>query len=173
MKKTKLLVLGSLMACMSALFQIVPVFLSEAFVIVTIFSAVPIFLISFIHPKTGFAVYLASFMLISFFSVHEALLFLFTNGPVGLSLGSCSHYTARKLIAISISSVILTCCLGILNYLIGIPVFGVALPGSIWIQFMIIIAFSFIFNFIFFKLCRIILKRTSGFLINLGHTEQF
>jgi hypothetical protein len=156
--------LGGLMACTAALIQTVPVFLSEAFVLVTIFSAVPIFLISLIHPKTGLAVVLASFLLIVAFSAHEALLFLFTNGPAGFTLGCCSHYTGRVLLIVCVSAVVLSGCLGILNYLIGISVFGVAMPGTLAVQLLIIFVFSFSYSFLFYRLCRAVLKRINKFL---------
>lgn len=75
-----------------------------------------------------------------FFSIHEGLLFLCTNGIVGLSLGICSFYINRKSIIWIISSVILTTVLSIVNYGIGIPVFGGWIPGKIVIQLVILLS---------------------------------
>lgn len=165
-KTAKLPALGSLMACAAVLIQITPVFLSEAFVFITMFSAIPIFIVSYIHPKTGFTAALASFLLIAAFSAHEALLFLFTNGPAGFTLGCCCHFIGRMLPAICISASALAGCLCILNFFIGVPVFGADLPGTLAIQLLIIFAFSFVYCFLFYRLCKSILKRIDRFLID-------
>lgn len=67
MNKTKILVTGGLLACLAALFQIVPAALSEAFVILTLFSALPIYLICRMNIRIGLAACIASFILISLF----------------------------------------------------------------------------------------------------------
>lgn len=145
------------MTCISAIFQILPVFLTEAAVILTVFSAVPIYIISRINPKVGFLTVAASFLIVSFFSFHEAGLFLFTNAPVGFSLGLFSYYTQRASFIVPMSSIILTCCLCILNFLIGIPIFGVPMPGeTIIFQISVILVFTLIYNFLFYKLCNLV-----------------
>lgn len=53
MQNTKTIVLGGLLACLAALFQVLPLFLSEAFVILTIFSSIPIYIICKINPRIG------------------------------------------------------------------------------------------------------------------------
>jgi predicted Abi (CAAX) family protease len=159
-KNLNVIVLGGLMTCLSAIFQILPVFLSEAAVIITVFSSVPIYIIARINPKVGFLAVAASFFLVSFFSLHEAGLFLFTNAPVGFSLGFFNYHTQRTSIIILMSSIILTFSLCILNFLIGIPVFGIPIPGeTMSLQVSFILVFSIIYNFLFCKLCNSIYKR--------------
>lgn len=165
MKNTNILVFGSLMACIASLFQILPVFLTEAFILMTVFSAVPIYIITRMSLKVGFLTFVASFLLVSFFSVHEALIFIFTNGSVGLSLGCTSYYTKRKFIIVLISAALLTWSLCILNFFIGIPVFGTDLPGTVSFQMFTILVFSIIYNFLFLKLCNSIFNRLSFFAI--------
>lgn len=159
MYKTKLMVLGGLMSCIAALFQILPVFLSEAFIILTIFSSMPIYVICRIHPKIGITAAMVSFILISFLSTHEALLFIFTNAPIGISLGSLSHFNSKQLIVVSLTSIILSCSLCILNFIIGIPIFGAQIPGILLIQILIISIFSLIYSFIYFYFSQIIYSK--------------
>ena len=150
MINTKNVVIGALFAVIAALLQIIPVVFSEVFVFLTIFSAVPIYIVSRINPKAGVLSYLVASMLIMFLSVHEGLFFLCTNGVVGMSLGICSYYTKIKAIIWFLSSFALTITLSIMNFGIGIPVFGSKLPGGILIQIMIIFLVSAIYNILYY-----------------------
>lgn len=163
MYKTKILVLGALMACISAIFQILPVFLSEAFALLTIFSAIPIYIISRMNPKIGISTAIISFIIISFFSIHEAILFVFTNGTAGAALGCFAYFTNKKAITLPSSAVILSCTLCFVNFAIGIPVFGAPIPGNHLIQVLIIFAFSLVYCFIYSFLCEFIFKKLRRF----------
>lgn len=140
--KTKTIAIASLLAAMAALFQLMPVFFSEVFLFLTIFGAIPIYIISRIDPKAGILSYFVAGMIVMGLSIHEGLFFLCTNGIVGLSLGICNFYTNRKLIIWLLSSISLTIALGIMNYGIGIPIFGINIPGFMIIQIGIIFLVS-------------------------------
>ena len=53
MSRTKLIVLGALFTSLAVIFQMVPVVFSKAFVLVTMLSAIPIYLTAKMDPKTG------------------------------------------------------------------------------------------------------------------------
>lgn len=159
MNKTRTLVLGGLMACLAALFQCLPVFLTEAFVILTMLSALPIYIISKIEPRIGMVALIVSFILIAFFSTHEALFFICTNGPVGAALGILSRHENKLWVVLSGSSFVMTISLCVMNFLIGIPIFGAPIPGTLIIQLLILIVFSVIYTFFYFYFCRIIFNK--------------
>ncbi len=150
MINTKTLVIGAFLAVISALLQITPVIFSEMFVFVTVFSALPIYIISRISPKTGVLAYFSASLLIIMISTHEGLFFLCTNGIVGLLLGGCCHYTNKKILIWSISASSLAAALGVINYGIGIPVFGTSLPGTVIIQVLTLLFFSALYNIIYY-----------------------
>jgi len=91
-------------------------------------------------------------------SVHEGLFFLCTNGIIGISLGICSFYKKSKAITWVLSSLMLTITLSIMNYGIGIPVFGSKIPGSLAIQIAIIFAVSAIYNIFYYYFSSFIFK---------------
>ena len=172
MNRTKMIVLGAFMATIAALFQAAPVLLSEVAVILTIFSDLPIYIAARIKPSTGVLSYLVAAFLIMLISTHESLFFLCTNGVVGLSLGICYYYIknhqlrrcflivySKKLITMMISSIVLTISLSFMNYGIGIPVFGVTLPGPVGLQLTILFLFSLLYNFIYSSFMDFIYKR--------------
>ena len=148
--ETKTIVIGALFAVITALFQVIPVLFSEVFIFLTIFSAVPIFIVSRINPKTGFLSYIVASILVMLISTHEGLFFLCTNGVIGLSLGVCGYYTNRKTIIYIISSLTLTFALSIMNYGIGIPVLGTKIPGGMIIQLAILFALSLACNIFYY-----------------------
>lgn len=163
MYKTKILVLGAMMACISAAFQTLPVFLSEAFIILTAFSAIPVYIISRMNPKIGISTAITSFIIIGFFSLHESMLFIFTNGTIGVSLGCFTYYTSKRTIIIPASAVILSATLSIANFAIGIPIFGAPIPATQLIQILIIIAFALCYCIMYSFLCEFIFKKLKRF----------
>lgn len=144
--KTKILVIASLLSAIAALFQLIPVIFSEAFLLLTVFSAIPIYIVSRINYKAGILSYFAASLIIMTLSVHESLFFLCTNGIVGLSLGIFSGFFNKRFIICLFSSLILTTSLSILNYGIGIPVLGMKIPGTIINQISILLLFSFVYS---------------------------
>lgn len=150
MLNTKTVLIGALLAAIAAIFQLIPVLFSEIFVFLTIFSAVPIYIVSRINPKAGVLSYFVASMLVMLLSIHEGLFFLCTNGIIGISLGICSYYTKKKAVSWFLSSLLLTTALSIMNYVIGIPVFGIKIPGGMIIQLLIIFLFSMIYNIFYY-----------------------
>ncbi len=165
MQSTKTIVLAGLLACLASLFQLLPLFLSEAFVILTIFSSIPIYIICRISPKIGIYAVITSFILISLLSPHEGLFFICTNGPVGASLGCFSHYVSNKQIIIFVSSIILSCTLCIMNFIIGIPIFGTPLSGALIIQVFLIIVISYMYTYVYWYFSQLIYKRIKNFIL--------
>ncbi|MBH1941860.1 hypothetical protein I5677_13235 [Mobilitalea sibirica] len=145
MNRTKMIVFGALMAALAAIIQSLPALLTEAVIFITIFSSIPIYIIARIKPTVGVLSYLVAAFLVMLISLHEALFFLFSNGVVGLSLGSCSYFMIRKLLLAVLSALMLTLSLCIINYGIGIMVFGSELPGALIVQIIIIFVFSCIY----------------------------
>ncbi|MBB6214320.1 hypothetical protein HNQ80_000389 [Anaerosolibacter carboniphilus] len=141
--------LGGFLVSISIVFQLIPVILGEIFILATILSALPIFILAKINPRTGFIGFIVAGILILSFNSHEGLFFLFTNGPVGLSLGTLSCYSkVRRCISIR-AGFILASTLSIMNFIIGIPVLLISIPGTLLIQISILIIFSIFYCFIY------------------------
>lgn len=161
--KTKTIIVGASLAGLAALFQLIPVITSEAFVLLTVFSALPIYIIARIDAKAGSLAYLVAASIVTLFSLHEGLFFLCTNGVVGLSLGISNHYLRNKTTIYVIASFILAAALIIMNFIIGIPVFGVKLPISPFAQLIIMLAFSLVYSAIYYNFANFIFKILSRY----------
>ncbi len=172
MNRTKIIVIGALMAAIAAIFQSIPAYLSEVFALLTAFSAIPIYTAARTNPVAGVLSYFTATILILFVSTHEALFFLFTNGIVGVSLGVCCYFKLKKIITLAASSVALTIALCIMNYGIGIPVLGIRIPGIIIVQFVILLLFSLIYNFIYLIFADLVYKKIkSSGITDIGSSE--
>jgi hypothetical protein len=159
MDKTRAIAFGGIMTCTAVLLQCLPVFLTEAFVILTMLSALPIYIVTRIDSKTGIAALIASFILISLFSTHEALFFIFTNGPIGVVLGTLSCFKKKKSVVVLEASLVMTFTISIMNFLIGIPIFGTPIPGNLIIQIIILIMFSIVYSTLYLYFCEIVFNK--------------
>lgn len=147
------------MAALAAILQAAPVFLTEAAVLLTIFSALPIYISARLNPVTGVLSYLAAFFVIMLLSSHEALFFLCTNGVVGLGLGCLRYVKQKRTVTILLNSIALTVSLSIMNYGIGIPVFGTAIPGGWQLQLLLLYLFSAVYSLIYLLFAEFICSR--------------
>jgi len=157
---------GGLLICLSSMLQLLPTSFGEIFVIFTIFSAIPIYILSKLNPRVGLLGYIIAGTLIFSFNAHEGLFFLFTNGVVGFSLGAFNYRLKSKVLISLFSGIVLTLSLTLVNFIIGIPVLGVNLPGNLLIQISILMFFSLVYCFIYLFLANFIynyLKRCYPF----------
>jgi hypothetical protein len=149
MSSTKRITVLVVLTFFTVLFQIIPVVFSHKYVLLTLFSALPIYLITRTSGPMGLVAFVAAGILIFGISSHEGLFFLFANGPVGLVLGLGEHFSKRDLTAAFLTAITLTITLSLLNFVIGIKVFGTSIPGSLGVQILIIFLFSFIYSVIY------------------------
>jgi hypothetical protein len=140
---------GGLLVCLAAVLQLLPASFGEVFVIITIFSSIPIYILSRLNPRAGLIGYIIAAILIFLFNAHEGLFFLFTNGVVGVSLGTFNYRLKSKVLISLFSGFVLTVSLFLVNFIIGIPVLGVSLPGNLMVQVCILMFFSIIYCFIY------------------------
>ncbi|MDF2678201.1 MAG: hypothetical protein K0Q97_2545 [Bacillota bacterium] len=140
---------GGLLICLSAILQLLPTSFGEIFIIASILSSIPIYILSRINPKVGLIGYIITGILIFLFNAHEGLFFLFTNGPVGFALGNFNYKLKSKLLISLLSGIVLTLSLCIVNFIVGIPVLGNSLPGNLLTQIGILMVFSILYCFIY------------------------
>lgn len=156
---TRALILGGLCVCLAVILQLIPVFFGENFVLITILSTIPIYIISRLNTKMGCIVFFISGLIISEVSFHEGLFFLFANGLVGVSLGLGSYYFKRKGFIVLLGGISLFFALMILNFVLGISVFGVSLPGTFFIKLSIILIFSLLYCYFYLNICNYIYRK--------------
>lgn len=121
----RLLAVGGVLAALAALFQLIPAFLSEAFLFISILSSMPVLVAAKFKPQVGLMVYTVAGMLILSISTHEAIFFVLVNGIIGLVLGSGWYFTISGLFTIPITAAAVTVTISCINFFAGIPVLWV------------------------------------------------
>lgn len=140
---------------------------SQAFILLTIFSALPIYIMTKINPKIGITGYVTAAFLIFLVSAHGAMLFLCTNGIVGVALGGAHYYTNKKSIIIAVATVALTVTLSIglsvMTFIIGIPIMGFA-AKNIVVDIGILMICSLLYNIAYFYMSNYVFKKVKRYL---------
>ncbi|MBT2663576.1 hypothetical protein [Bacillus sp. ISL-45] len=146
------LITGSLLGAIAAILQSAGLFggLGYAF---SIAATGPIVLATVISARIGFLTYVVTAMLLIFLQPSEVLIFVFTTGLLGVSLGTgfklAKNQTSVTITGgLSLASGILT-----LLYLFQFPVLGPAISSKISVSVTIgVIVFSLLYSFIWMRL---------------------
>ncbi len=146
---TKKIAVVAVLTTFAVIFQIIPVVFSHKYVLLTMFSVIPIYLITCASGPLGLIAFVIAGISIFGISSHEGLFFLFTNGPVGLVLGLGGYFKKQNLAIAFLTGLILTITLSLMNFVMGIKVFGTNIPGPLGVQIISIFLFSFIYSLIY------------------------
>lgn len=145
MNKVRFVSIGGILTAFTVLFQSAPLFFPAIGLLLSPFSTLPIAIATFYRVSLGITVYVSSIMIVAFVNVQEAVILLFTTGPLGVVTGALLF---RKGIVVSIVFSAITLFLGMisLTYIIGISPFG-PLTDSTSLLFTIVIftIFAFIY----------------------------
>lgn len=158
------IVLGVILSLLAAVFQLFPVIFSSKFIFITVFSALPLYIISRIDSKIGLAAYVIAGLLTTIASFNEGITFLLASGPLGYTLGVWSSYFEEKIYTCLVSGVVLTVTFGLMNYIIGIPFLLSQIPGGFFIQIPLFFLISVIYSYIYLYLSMFIYKIINRYL---------
>lgn len=137
------------------IFQSTPVFLPIAGLLLSPLSTLPIILATYFRISLGMITYIATAFLLTFVSIQESIIFIFTTGLLGLTIGA---YLFRKTMVLSIFISSVALFLGIMTLTFGV---GVAAFGERTHRFSIptISVIFGVFSFIYASLWNFIVKR--------------
>lgn len=163
MNNTRTLVLGVLLAGLAVIFQLMPVFLSEAVIFLTVLSTVPIYVIARTAPRIGITAYVITGIVISIINIHEGLIYVFTNGIIGLALGIGMYNTRNRVVVCALTALLLAVTLNFLHSFIGIPVLGIDLPEAFLVRMIILLVFSAVYAGIALCLLEQLMKKVNRY----------
>lgn len=151
MSRTRILAISGLLAGTAILLQVMPGMLGQTFIFVTLFSGFPIFIISTMNPALGFAAYCSTGIAAALVSMPCGILFLFTNGIIGLSLGILSKSVESEAAMSAFTAALTAAMLFLLNYVFGICVFDYSIIKHPIAQVISLFCFLFPFCFAYLK----------------------
>lgn len=145
--------IGGILTTIAAIFQSAPIFLPAIGMILSPFSTLPIALAAYFNISLGITVLFSSFLILTFFSLQEAFILLFTTGLLGIMVGFL--YKKRLVVSILYTSIALFIGMILLTNIVGISAFGDFTRSlSLPLTLLIFILFSLIYTtvwVVFFK----------------------
>lgn len=150
MNKARFVSVGGMLTAIAVIFQSAPVFLPVLGLALSPFSTLPIAIAAYLKISLGLAVYVSSAIILTLIYIQEAIILAFTTGLLGLAIGAFL-YRKGLFISILLSSIVLTLGMGLLTYLLGIPVFGDftsfgSIPVTIFVFFLFSLVYASIWN---------------------------
>lgn len=128
--KTKRLVSAALFAAIAALLQSAGGFLPGAGYLISPFSTAPILICSMFSVPLGMITYILTNLLLLLLEPSELIVFPFTTGLLGLSLGAAFYFFGKRISIILCGAFFLTSGILTLLYAIKFPVLGSAVSNS-------------------------------------------
>jgi len=124
MKLSKIICVGGILTAITVIFQSAPVFLPVIGMGLSPFSSLPVLLSAYFGTQVGVVVLVSSVLLTFIVSPQEAVILMFSTGPLGFAVGAL---LARKGVWYTtiISTITLFTGIVILTYVVGVPAFGV------------------------------------------------
>jgi hypothetical protein len=159
--KTTRLVMGALLGSVAVILQSAGIFTGLGYIL-SMLTTGPIVLACLLSTRIGVMTYLVTIFLLTTVQPSELLVFPFTTGLLGLSIGFGLKYLKRHIFINLFASVCLSMGICILLYGIGFPILG----PSVSSEFNI---FVFLATFTFSIVYSRIWMRVSILAINLIH----
>ena len=147
--KPRQLVFGALFASLAAILQAAGGLLPGVGYFISPFSTAPILLCAMLRFPLGVMSYILTNLLLLILQPSELMVFPFTTGLLGLSVGAAFHFFKRRLTINITGTIVLTLGIHSLLYVFHFPVLGPIVSKSF--SFFItggIFLFSFLYNWI-------------------------
>ena len=163
--KTTRLVMGALLGSIALILQSAGIFTGLGYIL-SMLTTGPIVLACLLSTRIGLMTYFVTIFLLAVVQPSELLVFPFTTGLLGLSIGISLKYVKRPIFNVFIAAFCLSTGICILLYGIGFPILG----PSISSQFNIVV---FLATFSFSTVYSWIWMRVSILAFNVFHKAIF
>jgi hypothetical protein len=155
---TTRLVLGALLGSIAVIFQSAGIFTGIGYIL-SMMTTGPIVLATLLSVRIGFMTYLVTILLLALFQPSELLVFPFTTGLLGISLGIGLKHFERTFFIIPFSAICLTSGICIILYGLNFPILGPSVSSQIsWFVILGVLAFSLLYSWIWLKVSLSIFK---------------
>ena len=150
--KTRRLVIGALLGSISVILQSAGIFTGVGYIL-SMMTTGPIVLATLLSVRIGCMTYFVTIILLALVQPSELLVFPFTTGLLGLSLGIGIKYLKKTLLIVLFSAVSLALGICLLLYGLKFPVLGPSVSSHLSVMVIIsIFAFSLLYSWIWLKL---------------------
>lgn len=113
---------GAVLASLAVVLQVAPLLIPIIGVSISALSTLPVVLAVYSNVIIGILVYIVAGVLISFWSVPQSLMFIFTSGILGLSLGICMKKRLPFMVVVITSALLMSIGLLVVGGILKIPI---------------------------------------------------
>jgi hypothetical protein len=146
MDKTRKLILCGMLTSIIVIIELMPVLIAEPFAIVTIFSSLTLIMAAKIDKGFSVFSYIIAASIISSIDIKQGVMFIATNGIVGLSIGNFSQFIKNKVVCIFLCAAALFFSIVFVNFFIGFNVFYIPMNG--YFPLVSIMLYTFCFAYV-------------------------
>lgn len=151
--KTMRIVVGALLGSIAVIFQSAGIFTGIGYIL-SMMSTGPLVLASLLSLRIGVMTYFVTVFLLAMLQPSELLVFIFTTGLLGLSLGIGLKYLKRSILIIPFAALCLTLGISILLYGFKFSILGPLVTSHFSSKVILgTFAFSLLYSWIWKKLC--------------------
>ncbi|WP_456275971.1 hypothetical protein [Bacillus sp. AK128] len=155
---TNKLVLGAILASLAALFQSAGIIVGIGYAL-SILTTWPIAIATVISVKIGIMSYFSTILLLVLIQPSELLIFPFTTGLLGLSLGVGIKIVKNSLLSTLFASLSLTFGILTLLYAVQFPILGPTISTTFDFKVVVLtFLFSILYSWLWLRLCSVGLR---------------
>lgn len=160
---TMRIAVGALLGSIAVIFQSAGVFTGIGYIL-SMMTTGPLALSSLLSLRIGFMTYFVTIFLLTMLQPSELLVFIFTTGLLGLSLGLGLRYLKKSITIILFAASCLTLGISFLLYVLKFPILGPSVTSHFDSMVLLgIFAFSILYSWIWKKVSISGFKRLSRF----------
>ncbi len=157
--KTKKLVLGSLLGAIAAILQSAGLIAGIGYVF-SMLATGPIVLATVLSARIGFLTYILTSLLLVIIQPTEVLIFLFTTGLLGVSLGMSFKFVKNSALVYLIAGACLTFGIAILLYVFQFPILGPSITTQVNGKVILgLLIFSVLYSAVWMKISVLGMKK--------------
>ncbi|TCL58312.1 hypothetical protein EDC14_10425 [Hydrogenispora ethanolica] len=150
--------LALILTGLAVILQWLPGLLGAEFALVTVLSALPIFILTRARPLLGPFGYWAAGLLLFAVNPQQSAFFILVNGPLGVLLGLGPLYSGNDRLVALITGLVVTFNMAIIMFGMNVHYFGIWLPGPFPVQLAVLTLASFLFCYAYLSLGNLVLR---------------
>ncbi|MEH7386385.1 hypothetical protein V7147_13395 [Bacillus sp. JJ1521] len=149
--KAMRIAVGALLGSIAVIFQSAGIFTGIGYIL-SMMTTGPLVLASLMSLRIGVLTYFVTIFLLAMLQPSELLVFIFTTGLLGLSLGIGLKYLKKSILIIFFAALCLTLGISFLLYVLKFPILGPSVTSHFNSLVLLgIFAFSFLYSWIWKK----------------------
>lgn len=158
-RSTRNITIGALLAAMAVGIQASPLFLPVVGISLSSLSTLPVAVSGYLNPLTGLLTYLISSVILAMWSVPQAIIFFFSSGLLGLTMGALMKKRVSFVVLVGISGLFLSMGVFLVGKFLGVVIFPWLIGAKRVLLLPVILACSLLYTVVWVPVLSALLHR--------------